>query len=489
MIWGRTSDDRRYMLLDGFEAPNSGGRSVASVVDNELIGIVGNCLVLPVARGFHLDPTFNQDVENPIDLLEHYEPNTPIEPSRVAIPTRGVYCEAVMGACNSCEFKEEERFWRWEESPIPDQPPAILPISTDTRRAEPPDLTAKDLPAAIVAMQTAPAAPDPTGLGALFGLLGQSGIFRDMAGLEGTQRNAAAALEGAFQTATTFGTKAADLALQGAMAKDIDKAMRTIQTAKSQGLITDQQAGQLTEAAIRGMVGSGPTNPPNATTTDEVKQLTETAGENNAAVSVTRPTGEQVEVDARGADARRSFIIERSGDQPQDRAFGPAANDKTGRLRMSVRVPRLPAGGAIRWSVPPDQRGRISLAGVDVRNGENVEVHGIQPGLSAVDVAALDAGGSTVESIKFRLSVPQFVTIDEEKAPFEQALTDMNVDHLKTDILEEARRVCEHLLRNANARLVWRVRSDGRGPAGARPRESGGGADAARASRRPARKA
>jgi len=302
VLWARMSPDRRYMLLDGFEAPGSGGRSVASVVDNELIGIVGNCLVLAVARGFHLDPTYNQDVENPVDLLEHYEPNTPIEPSRVAIPTRGVYCEAVMGACNSCEEKDENRFWRWEESPIPDQPPAILPTSTDTRRAEPPDLTAKEFPQAIVAMQSAPAAPDPTGVGAVLQLLGQSGIFRDMAGLEGTQRNAAAALEGAFQTATAFGTKAADLALQGKMAKDIDKAMRTIQAARSQGLITDEQAGQLTEAAIRGMVGAGTTNPPNATTTDEVKQLTETAGENNAALSVTRPTGERVDVDATKAN-------------------------------------------------------------------------------------------------------------------------------------------------------------------------------------------
>jgi competence ComEA-like helix-hairpin-helix protein len=298
VIWARMSPDRRYMLLDGFEAPNSGGRSVASVVENELIGIVGNCLVMPVAQGFHLDPTYKQDVENPIDLFEHYQPNTPIEPSRVAIPTRGVYCEAVMGACNSCEVKDETRFWRWEESPIPDQPPAILPTSTDTRRAEPPDLTAKDLPPAIVAMQSAPAAPDPTGLGALLGLLGQSGIFKDITGLEGTQRNAAAALQEAFETATTFGTKAADLALQGKMSKDIDKAMRTIQTAKSQGLINDEQAKNLTDAAIRGMIGAGTTNPPKATTTDEVKELTDTAGKNNAAVSVTRPTGEKVDVDA-----------------------------------------------------------------------------------------------------------------------------------------------------------------------------------------------
>ncbi|MHB8809573.1 MAG: helix-hairpin-helix domain-containing protein [Desulfobulbaceae bacterium] len=299
IIWSRMSGDRRYMLLDGFQAPNAGGRSVASVVENELIGIVGNCLVLPVARGYHLDPTFNQDAKNPINLLEHYEPNTPIEPFRVALPTRGVYAEAVMGACNSCETKDETRFWRWEESPIPDSPPAILPASTESRRAEPPNLQAKDFPAPIIAMQTAPVAPEPAGLAGVLQLLGQSGIFRDMAGLEGTQRNVAAALEQAFSTATTFGTKAADLALQGKMVKDIDKAMRTIQGARKEGLINDEQASQLTESAIRGLVGAGTTNPPKATTTEEVKDLAKTAGDNKASLKVNRPTGEKVEVDAR----------------------------------------------------------------------------------------------------------------------------------------------------------------------------------------------
>lgn len=310
VIWSRMSDDRRYMLLDGFEAPNAGGRSVASVVENELIGIVGNCLVMPVARGYHLDPTFNQDDDKPIDLLEHYEPNTPLEPSRVALPTRGVYAEAVMGACNSCEVKDEARFWRWEESPIPDSPPAIGATSTDSRRADPPSLDAKNFPAPIIAMQQAPTAPDPTGLGGVLTLLGQSGIFPDMAGLAGTQANAAAALDGAFKTATTFGTKAADLALQGAMVKDVDKAMRTIQNAKSQGLIDDKQASELTESAIRGLVGAGTTNPPKTTTTEEVKDLTKTAGDNNAAVKVSRPTGEQVEVDAKadGDEAGNAIV-------------------------------------------------------------------------------------------------------------------------------------------------------------------------------------
>jgi competence ComEA-like helix-hairpin-helix protein len=461
-LWRMMGDDRRYMLLDGFEAPNSGGRSVASVVDNELIGIVGNCLVLPVARGFHLDPTFDQDAENPIDLLEHYEPNTPIEPSRVALPTRGVYAEAVMGACNSCEEKDETRFWRWEESPIPDGPTAINPVSTDTRRAEPPDLTAKDFPAPIIAMQAAPAAPDPTGLGAALALLGQSGLFKDITGLEGTQRNAAAALQGALDTATTFGTKAADLALQGKMSKDIDKAMKTIGEAKDKGLITPDQAQKLTETAIRGMVGAGTTNPPAATTNEELKDLTSTAGKNGAAVSVTRPTGEKVEVDARpaeggAADSGRSFIIETDGDSPQRRAFGPAANDKTGANKMAVEVPKLPSGGTIRWSVPPDQAGRIDLGGAATATGEKVTVRGLRPGLTAVDVEARDAGGSRIESIKFRLSVPQFVTIGEDAAAFDGVLTSMNVLALKTRIIAEARRTCEHLLRTANVRLIWRV--------------------------------
>ncbi len=50
-IWWTMDPNRRFMLLDGYEAPNVGGRSVASVVDNSLIGIVGNSLVMPVALG------------------------------------------------------------------------------------------------------------------------------------------------------------------------------------------------------------------------------------------------------------------------------------------------------------------------------------------------------------------------------------------------------------------------------------------------------
>lgn len=453
-LWARMSDQRRYMLLDGFEAPNAGGRSVASVVENELIGIVGNCLVMPVARGYHLDPTFDQSVEEPVDLLEHYQPNTPIEPVRIALPTRGVYAEAVMGACNSCEMKDEARFWRWEESPIPDSPTPILPVSTDTRRAEPPDLTPKDLAAPIIAMQNAPAVPDPTGLAGALQLLGQGGIFRDITGLEGTQKNAAAALQQAFQTATTFGTKAADLALQAKMSKDVDKAMRTIQSAKTNGLITNEQAQELTQTAIRGMVGAGTTNPPAATTTKEVKEITETAGSNKAAVKVSRPTGEQVEVDARqNEDASKPIIIlDPDTATAEVRAFRPSTGDKTLIIEVGASFRNAPDGSRLRWSAP-----KAGTLTIDNPNAEKTRVRGLIPGIHDLDVDLLDGGGTRIASMKLKLSVPQCVRITENAAEFDAALTDSKLAGKKNDVVAEMKRVVDHLLAKANVRVFWQV--------------------------------
>ncbi len=286
IIWWRMSPDRRYMLLDGFQAPGGIGRSVASVVDNELVGIVGNSLVMPVSRGFHLDPTFRQNKEKPVDLLEHYQPTTPIEPMRVAIPSKGVYAEAVMGACNSCEHKEEDRFWRWQEAPIPDNPPAIGTTSTDTRRSDPPEMAAKDYPAPIINLQNAPAAPDPAGVNAALSLLGKSDLFKDITGLEGNQKSALAALQSAMGTAQFFGGKAASLALQGAMQKDIDKTLRTITDAKKSGLIDDAQAKVLAQNAIQGMVGGSTKAGTSLASQPEVKKLLEKSAEGNKKTKV-----------------------------------------------------------------------------------------------------------------------------------------------------------------------------------------------------------
>lgn len=458
VLWSRMSPDRRYMLLDGFEAPGSGDRSVASVVDNELIGIVGNCLVLPVTPGVHLDPTYAQDAEDPVDLLEHYQPNTPIEPSRVAIPTRGIYAEAVMGACNSCEVKEEERFWRWEESPIPDSPAQILPVSTDSRRADPPDLTPSDLPAPLVALQNAPNAPDPTGLAGALALLGGSGLFKDITGLEGTQRNAATALEQAFTTATTFGSKAADLALQGKMSRDIDKAMKTIASAKERGLVDDAGAKKLTETAIRALIGGGTAEPASTTGNEDVQALTETAGENKASVKVTRPTGEKVEVDAKAPanveDSTRPVILLPSATtDAANRAFHPSEDggDTSGVIDVQASFRDAPDGARLRWSSP--EAGALVI---DNPGDARTRVRGRRPGLRELEVALLDAGGTRLASQKLQLSVPQYVRVVAD-ASFDTGLANLHLEAFKPDIVERAKQTAAHVLRRSNVRVYWQL--------------------------------
>lgn len=295
-IWWSMDPDRRFMLLDGFVAPNAGGRSVASVVENRLIGIVGNCLVMPVARGFQLDPTYRQNPDRPLDLLHLYAPLTPVPPMRVSVPTRGVFAEAVMGSCNACEVKDETRFWRFEESPCGDEPTPIADVSAASRRAEPGDLKPSEFPAPIINLQNAPPAPDPSGLGAALQLLGTANLFRDVTGLEGNQRNALAAFQEAMGTARFFGGEAAKLALQRSMSRDIDKTLQAIQRAERSGLISREQAGQLAAGALRGLIGDSPQAERRLTEEPEVRQLLSTAAQPGGGdVTITRP-GETVEV-------------------------------------------------------------------------------------------------------------------------------------------------------------------------------------------------
>lgn len=211
LMWWRMDPGRRFMLLDGFIAPNSGGRSVASVTENRLLDVIGNCLVLPVAPGYQLNPMLKPPAgsDKSIDLLEHYRPPIPVPPRRISVPTRGVHAEAIMGDCNSCEKHTDTRFWDWASEPTGDEPTDIGETSLDSRRQAPLETKPTDFPAPIVAIQNAPAAPDPTGLGPFAALLGTSGLFTDITGLEGNQKNALAAFQGAMRTANAFGKLAA----------------------------------------------------------------------------------------------------------------------------------------------------------------------------------------------------------------------------------------------------------------------------------------
>jgi hypothetical protein len=268
-LWWTMDPNRRYMLLDGFVAPNSGNRSIASVVENRLIGIVGNSLVLPVANGVHLDPRIQRDPKKAV-LRSLYD-TSPLPPANVCLPTRGVFAEAVMGECNACETIDDSKFWRWEQSPI-DEPPAIQPASTETRRAEPSSTTPTTLPTPIVSIQNEPEVPSPAGVAAALDALGKQ-TFADITGLAGTQANAAAAYGKAMDTALAFGKEASSLAKQAAVLGARDRTMAAIDKAEAENKITPEEAKRLRTSTLEKSIGTDDGAPSTSEVTEKLRTI------------------------------------------------------------------------------------------------------------------------------------------------------------------------------------------------------------------------
>lgn len=452
-IWSAMDSSRLFGLLDGYIAPNSGSRSVASVVDNKIMGIVGNNLVLKVVPGERLDPVF----KNVEDLLAYYQPTTEPDPFRISVPTKGVYAEAVLGRCNSCEVIDESRHWRFDEAPCGcSGATPIQPISTDSRRSDTGDMQVKDLPSSIINMQNAPSAPDPTGLGAAFSLLGQSNAFKDMTGLAGTQANAIKALETTSKSVTDLAGMAVDLKKQEAMKKDIDRTMKSIQEAEGSGQITKEQANQLRMRALGALVGE-PTKRSTATSsTNDVKELTKTAGENKAAVKVNKPGGEQIEVDARIPDSSANTAVgiqlSAATGTAENRAFNPSINDKSGCIELEALVSNAPAGATYRWSAANPQN-----IIVEQGNTTRALIKALRPGRTDVRFEVFDNGGALLASKSFGLSAPQFVTVGEDQSAFDGVLADYMMDDVKEAVVEHAKQVCDHLLNKANVRTIWQL--------------------------------
>jgi hypothetical protein len=290
-IWLTMDPNRRYLLLDGFKAPDAGERSVASVVENRVIGVVGNSLVMPVAPGLKLDSTYEFAQSTPADLRHLYAAD-PAPPMRISLPTSGVFAEAVLGKCNSCEVIDDTKFWRWEEAPIPDRPPAIDPLSTGSRRTAPPNLAPDQFPAPVVGLQQVPGAPDPTGLAAAMTALGSSTIFRDLTGLALNQANAAEALKTSITAAQGFASKAGALAQQRFLNRELDRSIGHIKAARDKGLLTDDEARDLTASSLRGAIGEVRPATPSATTSAPVRRaIDRVATANSGSMRVTRPEG------------------------------------------------------------------------------------------------------------------------------------------------------------------------------------------------------
>ncbi len=483
--------ERRFMLLDGIVAPGkANGRSVASVVENRVIGIAGNSLIMPVAPGNQLDPT----IDETFNMFAQYFDDEK-EPMRISMPTKGIYAESVMGKCNSCEEKDESRFWRWEESPIPDSPNTqILPLNTDSRRADPGNLQPKDFAPPVVNIQNAPNLPDPTGLQGILQLIGKGDAFRDLTGLNQNQLNALATFQKTLDTAESFGKEASSLAKAAA-------ANKLIEDAQKSGAVSNEKAKELTEKninaaipqsaqeqltsakdrvnAVQDALQTGGLTPEQAQELTG-KILSDGFGLSNDSISRTdvndlaanfdkgslssialKKPGESVEVRAfeqGGAAAPPNNLLVNL--TPGARVFHLAQNDISG--VTTVRVADPVPGNTYSWdwdrtNYQIDDVG-FFIVPVDPPTNSQIRLHSFRPGIHYLSVQELDGTGAvTRRKGETLIGTPQFVTVTEDATLFDAVLTQFDLMSAKGRITQSAHDTCNQLLKKVNVRILWDV--------------------------------
>ncbi|MFF0415363.1 hypothetical protein ACFYUY_33630 [Kitasatospora sp. NPDC004745] len=146
----------------------------------------------------------------------------------IAIATKGVFAEAVLGRANSAEKIDLTRFWNWKDSPIQITPADIAPVATGTR-AKDLDTTVAALGASQAKYSQLSAMPDPVGLKAVEAMT-TANLFRDMSGLStmsqvltkgieaaaGNDKAAGERAQEALKTATEHLQKMAQIAVDAA---------------------------------------------------------------------------------------------------------------------------------------------------------------------------------------------------------------------------------------------------------------------------------
>lgn len=85
LIWYSMDSNRRFAILDNYISPNTNGKSIASVVENKILGILGNSIIMPISVGFNFDPCIKL---NPGEtLINLYEQNKTKSKFHLKVPS------------------------------------------------------------------------------------------------------------------------------------------------------------------------------------------------------------------------------------------------------------------------------------------------------------------------------------------------------------------------------------------------------------------
>ncbi|HEX2681905.1 MAG TPA: hypothetical protein VHQ03_11495, partial [Candidatus Dormibacteraeota bacterium] len=139
-VWASLSPDERAILLEHYTigVPADGITDESQMVpllncvENRVLGFFGNSMMLPflmpqaVAEQMRIDPVQLQNA-----LLAYQQEAFAPPHSTIALPTRGVLGEAVLGRSPSAEKIDLTRFWNWADAPA-DTAPAIAPVTVPT---------------------------------------------------------------------------------------------------------------------------------------------------------------------------------------------------------------------------------------------------------------------------------------------------------------------------------------------------------------------
>ena len=187
-----------------------------------------------------------------------------VEVDIVALPTGGVFAEAVLGRFNSAEKLDITRFWNWQDSPIPITAPDIAALQAgqqDTVDQPQPG----SIEAPVVTIQNPQPLPDPTSTGSIMSALTAGNLFRDMSGAATTGALAQAALAAAAQGAqSAAGQAGANMATAGQFQLEMTKLLAAaalgIPAAPAPGLKNVSTAGAAINkgAAMDAAAGQAP---------------------------------------------------------------------------------------------------------------------------------------------------------------------------------------------------------------------------------------
>lgn len=250
-VWANADELTLSRILANYSYTPVGSNAapvlLGTLLDPKPIAVTGNYL------GFRWNFSSEQERQDWTRARQSSDTSlgTPVT-NTIAIATRGVFAEAVLGRANAAEKIDLTRFWNWKDSPIQITPADIAPVATGTR-AQNLDTTVSGLGATQAHFTPLVAMPDPAGLQAVQAIT-TANLFRDMSGLDHMSQVLSKGIEAAASNDKAAGERAQE-ALKAATAHLEKMAQITVDAVGKGASVAAGGAGNL--SALGGMLNQG----------------------------------------------------------------------------------------------------------------------------------------------------------------------------------------------------------------------------------------